>query len=94
VTGAEAEQGRRLITATNRLAWFFLLRRARRAGRDWAVYAVRPEDITTNGSDHLDQHVSDAAVPDTAPIDTAPIDTVRTESVRTEAARTDTQELS
>lgn len=43
ITGPEADRGRRHITATNRLAWFFLLRKARRAGRDWAVYAVRRE---------------------------------------------------
>ena len=55
VTGAEAELGRRRITATNRVAWFFLLRRARRAGRDWAVFAVRRDDpATTTEHDHLD----------------------------------------
>jgi PPOX class probable F420-dependent enzyme len=43
ITGAEAEQGRRHITSTNRLAWFFLQRKARRAGWDWVVYAVRPD---------------------------------------------------
>lgn len=41
VSGAEAEHGRCIITSTNRLAWFFLQRRARRAGWDWVVYAVR-----------------------------------------------------
>ena len=41
ITGAEADRGRRAITSTNRLAWFFLQRRARRAGWDWVVYAVR-----------------------------------------------------
>ena len=47
ITGAEADQGRRHITSSNRLAWFFLQRKARRAGRDWVVYAVRrdrPDD--------------------------------------------------
>lgn len=40
VTGADAEHGRQIITSTNRLAWFFLQRKARRAGWDWVVYAV------------------------------------------------------
>jgi PPOX class probable F420-dependent enzyme len=49
ITGAEADQGRRHITATNRLAWFFLQRKARRAGWDWVVYAVRRDrpDVRT-----------------------------------------------
>jgi PPOX class probable F420-dependent enzyme len=41
ITGAEADQGRRRITSANRVAWFFLQRKARRAGWDWVVYAVR-----------------------------------------------------
>lgn len=41
ITGAEAGHGRKIITSTNRLAWFFLQRKARRAGWDWLVYAVR-----------------------------------------------------
>ena len=86
VTGAEAERGRRRITATNRVAWFFLMRRARRAGRDWAVYAVR-RDSTATETDH--PHVSDAAVSDTARTDST-----RTDSTRTDTARTDTQEIS
>lgn len=49
VTGGAADLGRRHITATNRLAWFFLLRRARRAGQDWVVYAIRP-DCTTDST--------------------------------------------
>jgi PPOX class probable F420-dependent enzyme len=44
VAGAEAERGLRQITSTNRLAWSFLLRKARRAGWDWTVYAVRRDD--------------------------------------------------
>jgi len=51
ITGAEADQGRRHITSTNRLAWFFLQRKARRAGWDWVVYAVRrdqPDDQPSN----------------------------------------------
>lgn len=85
VTGAEAEHGRRRITATNRVAWFFLLRKARRAGRDWAVYAVRRDDSIA--TDHLDH----AQVPDDAVADTT---TPRTESARSDTARTDTQEIS
>lgn len=85
VTGAEAEHGRRQITATNRVAWFFLLRKARRAGRDWAVYAVRRDDSIA--TDHLDHaQVSDDAVADST--------TPRTESARSDTARTDTQEIS
>ncbi|HEU4548044.1 MAG TPA: PPOX class F420-dependent oxidoreductase, partial [Microlunatus sp.] len=51
ITGAEADQGRRHITSSNRLAWFFLQRKARRAGWDWVVYAVRrdqPDDQSAN----------------------------------------------
>lgn len=40
IAGAAAEEARRLITGRNRLAWFFLLRKARRDGRSWVVYAV------------------------------------------------------
>ena len=81
VTGAEAEHGRRRITATNRVAWFFLLRRARRAGRDWAVYAVRRDDVGAPESDDLDHsHLPDHAVTETAPTDNT--------------VRTDTQEIS
>ena len=49
ITGAEADQGRRRITSTNRLAWFFLQRKARRAGWDWVVYAVRRDHPDHNG---------------------------------------------
>ncbi|GAA3690481.1 hypothetical protein GCM10022204_01730 [Microlunatus aurantiacus] len=73
VAGAEAEHGRRRITATNRLAWFFLLRRARRAGRDWAVYAVRrSDDSTTAEHDHIDTIDDTTDAVDTAqPLTTA-----------------------
>ena len=57
ITGAEAENARRVITSKNRLAWFFLLRKARREGRSWMVYAVRPS--TEQGphiTDDTDQH--------------------------------------
>lgn len=86
VTGAEAEHGRRRITATNRVAWFFLLRRARRAGRDWAVYAVRRDDV---GAPESEPHVSDAAVTDAARTDVPSTDVPHTDT-----ARTDTQEIS
>lgn len=50
LTGPEAEHGRRQITATNRLAWFFLQRRAHREGRTWAVYGIqRAEDDDVAG---------------------------------------------
>lgn len=58
ITGAEADQGRRHITSTNRLAWFFLQRKARRAGWDWVVYAVRrdqPHDQASNDQSADDQ---------------------------------------
>ena len=57
ITGAEADRGRRHITATNRLAWFFLQRKARRAGWDWVVYAVRrdqPDDQPSNDQSATD----------------------------------------
>lgn len=41
ISGEQADRAKREITSTNRLAWFFLLRKARRAGWDWVVYAVR-----------------------------------------------------
>lgn len=40
VDGAEADRGRHVITSSNRLAWFFLQRKARRAGWEWMVYGV------------------------------------------------------
>jgi PPOX class probable F420-dependent enzyme len=57
ITGAEAEQGRRHITSTNRLAWFFLQRKARRAGWDWVVYAVRRDP--PDGQTAQDQSAND-----------------------------------
>jgi len=63
LTGAEVDRGRRRITSTNRLAWFFLQRKARRAGWDWVVYAVRrdqPESISQTQHDQGEnQHVDD-----------------------------------
>jgi len=56
ITGAEADQGRRRITSTNRLAWFFLLRKARRAGWDWVVYAVRRDQHTLQTPHDQGQH--------------------------------------
>lgn len=41
VTGTATEHVQFLITRHNRLAWFFLLRRARRRGRTWRYYAVK-----------------------------------------------------
>ena len=58
ISGTEADQGRRHITSTNRLAWFFLQRKARRAGWDWVVYAVRrdqPHDLASNDQSADDQ---------------------------------------
>ncbi len=40
--GPEADQAVRLITAHNRVAWFFLLRGARRQGRSWTIFEVTP----------------------------------------------------
>ncbi|HEY5980355.1 MAG TPA: PPOX class F420-dependent oxidoreductase [Microlunatus sp.] len=67
VTGAEAERGRRQITATNRLAWFLLLRKARRAGWDWVVYAVR-RDATdgTIENDHVDDDTEHTDIQETS----------------------------
>ena len=51
IAGDDADVARRRITSTNRLAWFFLQRRARRAGWDWVVYAVsrdQPDSATEN----------------------------------------------
>jgi PPOX class probable F420-dependent enzyme len=57
-------QGR--ITSRNRLAWFFLLRRAAREGRRWQVYVVRRPDVAAESADVLasDGGVATAAVPD------------------------------
>jgi PPOX class probable F420-dependent enzyme len=42
LAGAEADAARTKITEHNRLAWFLLLRRARRKGTTWQAYAVLP----------------------------------------------------
>jgi uncharacterized protein len=62
----EAARGRRHITSTNRLAWFFLLRKARRAGRDRVVYAVRREHTdSTTQNDHVDDDDQNADTQET-----------------------------
>jgi len=60
ITGAEADQGRRRITSTNRVAWFFLQRKARRAGWDWVVYAVR-RDLPDSTAEDVEADVTDNA---------------------------------
>ena len=67
ITGHEAAQGRRHITSTNRLAWFFLQRKARRAGWDWVVYAVRRDQSGSTQDNHADidntQHANTQETP-------------------------------
>ena len=60
ITGAEADQGQRRITSTNRVAWFFLQRKARRAGWDWVVYAVR-RDHPDSTAEVVEADVTDNA---------------------------------
>ena len=60
ITEAEADQGRRRITPTNRVAWFFLQRKARRAGWDWVVYAVR-RDLPDSTAEDVEADVTDNA---------------------------------
>jgi PPOX class probable F420-dependent enzyme len=43
LVGGDATRATASITSTNRLAWFLLLRRARRQGRTWTVFAVELE---------------------------------------------------
>ena len=71
ITGAEADQGRRHITSTNRLAWFFLQRKARRAGWDWVVYGVRRDHRGSTPQTQRDQGEKDHVDDDTDNTDNA-----------------------
>ena len=88
VTGDEADLARRRITSTNRLAWFFLQRKARRAGWDWVVYAVSPDrpDSTT-----VSDQVVTADFPDA---DTPNADTANADTPNAATPNADTQETS
>lgn len=67
ITGADADRARSVITATNRLAWFFLQRRARKQGWDWVVYAVRRASADDPDTEHPGVEHSDITNSDLNP---------------------------